>query len=38
MMSTLAVAFIQFFMQWVPDAIFPKIKQLEHEDNQLTPV
>ena len=34
-MSTLALAFTQFPIQWIPEAIFPKIKQLVCEDDQL---
>lgn len=35
MMSTLVLALTQFPIQWIPEAIFPKIKQLVCEDDQL---
>lgn len=34
-MSTLALAFTQFPIQWIPEAIFPEIKQLVCSDDQL---
>jgi hypothetical protein len=35
MMSIMALAFTQFPLQWIPEAIFPKIQQLVCEDDQL---